>query len=228
MARWDPCDGPPEPGPVEPRKSALIARDRAIPTAAEVVTWHESGLGFPARPRRAQTARVIVHWTGGERGAEGLHQTLSRRGLSVHFGVEHDGTVYQFMDADRTGAHAKSWNLDSIGIEVCCKGIAPASPRWPRREHAETIHGRRVRVLGWYPAQLAATAALCETLCRTFGLPLRVPREGDGMLAEAWPPRRMRAFRGVVGHYQTTARKLDPGVLVMQQLHDAFAPQVNA
>jgi N-acetylmuramoyl-L-alanine amidase len=61
------------------------------------------------------------------------------RGLSVHFMLDLDGTIYQTLDLKEGAWHATKANGRSIGIEIANIGTAPADgpnkfDRWYRRE----------------------------------------------------------------------------------------------
>ena len=49
-----------------------------------------------------------------------LLQSLKQRGISVHFAIDNDGTIYQFMDCNHIAWHAGSskWNNNSVGVEI--------------------------------------------------------------------------------------------------------------
>ncbi len=71
-----------------------------------------------------------------------------RRGLSVHFMLDLDGTIYQTLDLADTAWHAKQANPRSIGIEIANLGAYPpdaASPldAWYERDDRGTV---RIRI----------------------------------------------------------------------------------
>ena len=51
-------------------------------------------------------------------------------GLSVHFMVDADGTIYQTLDLLERAYHAEEVNSDSIGVEICNRGRVDCS-EWP-------------------------------------------------------------------------------------------------
>ena len=52
--------------------------------------------------------------------AESCYKVLTKRGISVHFSIDNDGTIYQFMDMNDIAWHAggKTWNDRSLGVEI--------------------------------------------------------------------------------------------------------------
>ncbi|HEX2860055.1 MAG TPA: peptidoglycan recognition family protein [Lacunisphaera sp.] len=66
-------------------------------------------------------------------------QVLQRRGLSAHFLLDVDGTIYQTLDLQERAWHAGSSNDRSIGIEMASLGAYPPDAagilsNWYRRE----------------------------------------------------------------------------------------------
>jgi N-acetyl-anhydromuramyl-L-alanine amidase AmpD len=53
------------------------------------------------------------------------------RGLSVHFMLDLDGTIYQTLDLKERAWHATSSNSRSVGIEIANMGAYPAAGRNP-------------------------------------------------------------------------------------------------
>lgn len=197
----------------------IVVRGQPVACDANVRTWSDTGIGFVTRPRRTQTRGIVLHWTGGEAGGRGVYQTLVERGLSVNFCVDQDGSVWQYCDADRMTAHAGgvdavlSANPWAVGIEIVNRG-SPLQPDHGvhREQTLDTIHGKLVHVTSFLPEQIAAALALCEALCKAFGLPMDVPRDHDGMLECGLMNRvELASFRGVLGHYHNNPMKTDPG-----------------
>ncbi len=135
-------------------------------TGTRVVTWEEAKgyNAYPkerrmvprptstrdaARPRETQpewTVRrlgkvvdqVVLHYD-----ACGLSklcfEALQSRGLSAHFLIDVDGTIYQTLDLQERALHATTSNDRSIGIEIANIGAYPPDAtqpleRWYRRD----------------------------------------------------------------------------------------------
>ena len=43
-------------------------------------------------------------------------------GLSAHFMIDADGTIYQTLDLVTRAYHAEEADTDSIGVEICNRG----------------------------------------------------------------------------------------------------------
>jgi N-acetyl-anhydromuramyl-L-alanine amidase AmpD len=174
-----------------------------------------------ARRRTAPCTLGVLHWTGGEGSGEQVHRVLAARGLSIHFCVDPEGTIYQYADPARVAcAHAgRGANDLSWGVEVSCYGFTVGGRPPPvvardREEYETTIHGRRARVADFRPAQYAALDVLCDVLSGTLGIP-RAVWPGP---AERVPWARLKAFHGIVGHMHISTRKLDPGTRPLERL----------
>lgn len=142
------------------------------------------------REQRGAWHGVGIHWTGGERGYEGVRETLRAARLSVHFVVEKTGRIVQLADLATITAHiGKIGNPRFIGIEVVCRGFAtPADVRgsdlrdrdaldWsePRDVYRDYIGRHRTGFASFSPEQVRSVLILCETLAGIFGFPRQIP-----------------------------------------------------
>jgi Negative regulator of beta-lactamase expression len=144
----------------------IIVAGKRFHTGTRVVTWMEPGgyNGYPEgrrmvpRPTSLRDAKKprdeTPEWTVRRLGkvvdqfvlhydACGLSKicfdVLHARGLSVHFLLDVDGTIYQTLDLQERALHATTSNDRSIGIEIANIGAYPpdaAQPleRWYRRD----------------------------------------------------------------------------------------------
>lgn len=71
------------------------------------------------------------------------------RGLSVHFMLDLDGTVYQTMDLARRGRHATIANDRSIGIEIAQMGAYEDPKRLKQWYVPDGEGGTRIRLSKW-------------------------------------------------------------------------------
>lgn len=71
--------------------------------------------------------KLVIHAIGEYIGGEGWKhhavQHLNREKLSAHLVIGPDGKKYKCRDYNRIAWHAKGHNTNSIGIEVCVKGV---------------------------------------------------------------------------------------------------------
>jgi N-acetyl-anhydromuramyl-L-alanine amidase AmpD len=143
----------------------MVVAGRFFPTDTRIVTWQDTG-GYNAYPRdhtptlknheprvlpaggkgrppdlrslRTVVDQIVLHYDG--LGLSSLcFDILQRRGLSAHFLLDVDGTVYQTLDLQERAWHATTSNNRSVGIEIANIGAYPAVEiknilRWYERQ----------------------------------------------------------------------------------------------
>jgi len=192
--------------------------------------------GLTARATRYRTRRLL----GGETGLARLKQVVrqmvvhldgclsakmcfdvlhNQRGLSVHFLVDNDGTIYQTLDLLHCAFHAGGVNELSIGVELQNRGDAARCPKaYPDGRQTVTcrVHGVQFLAYDFTEAQYEAMVRLCRALTRLLDIPLSVPQQGGRPVWTVIP--NVRSFAGFVGHYHITDSKWDPGPWDFQRL----------
>jgi N-acetylmuramoyl-L-alanine amidase len=142
-------------------------------------------------------------------------------GLSAHFMIDTDGTIYQTLDLLERAYHAEQENSISVGVEICNRGRynpdemhkLPAEWRTrPRR--VVIINGARYDAYDFRPEQYESIVAITRTLLRIFPkMKPEVPeKSGEVILDTLENP---LAFSGIVGHLHVDLdkQKWDPGAL---------------
>jgi N-acetyl-anhydromuramyl-L-alanine amidase AmpD len=145
-------------------------------------------------------------------------------GLSAHFMIDADGTIYQTLDLVERAFHAEEANSDSIGVEICNRGRVDRS-EWPklpadyrtRVTREVTINGERHEAYEFRPEQYESLIALTRTLLRLFPKIKPVVPELDGHPIMDTLPDPL-AFSGILGHLHIERKKWDPGALDWQRL----------
>ena len=147
-------------------------------------------------------------------------RVLNKRGISVHFCIDNDGTIYQMLDTNHAAWHAgsKKWNHSSIGVEIA-NAYYPKYQNWYSKNgfgerpiiSNEYIHGREMDpFLGFYDVQLEALKALWAACNEGLGIPLKCPLDSDGnTLKKVSTSAAANRFKGFVSHYHLTSRKID-------------------
>ncbi|HEY0711712.1 MAG TPA: peptidoglycan recognition family protein, partial [Polyangia bacterium] len=151
-------------------------------------------------------------------------------GLSAHFMIDADGTIYQTLDLTERALHAGPANEASIGVEICNRADAsrneldrlPAEYR-TRPVRDVVINRRTYRAFDFRPEQYSSIIALTRTLIRVFPQirPAIPEKDGEPFLEALANP---GAFEGIVGHLHVDprARKWDPGAFDWRRLLDAL------
>jgi len=190
----------------------------------KIIDGRELGLWFDGTTKRAAATRYLaLHWTGGSDAgtvvdqATRVYATLVARGDSIHFVGCADGTFVQMADLDAHCVHVGSaHNDDSIGCEFVCPGSSGLAPAVPRPLFQSIVHGAPVTYWGFTSAQVRAAAQLAQAILWRYGISyLGTPV----CLDDTKPP----SFDGgVIGHFQVSGDKVDPGPATMVQVRSAM------
>jgi N-acetyl-anhydromuramyl-L-alanine amidase AmpD len=166
---------------------------------------------------QAVIRQFVLHHDGCPTAASCFNVLHNERGLSCHFLLDNDGTIYQTVDLAFMAFHAAGFNASSIGIEMCNRGDAKQWPDFYRQrgEKRETttcrIHGHTYLAFEYTDAQYEALKALARGITRALpNLPVEYPQESPGYQSWAVLPG-VHGYAGLMGHYHTTTRKWDPG-----------------
>jgi len=193
----------------------------------KVVLWDQTG-GLGIGPGRyydysGQAERVptmfVNHWDVCL-SAESCASVLNNRGISVHFCLDNDGTIYQLLDTQHGGWHCSKsqGNRKSIGIEIS-NAYYPKYQDWyvrngfgerPFQENGE-VHGRTLDPFLWfYPVQIDALKALWKAVHEGLGIPLEYPKNDDGThCTTVHSGCEKGAFQGFCNHYNFVKTKID-------------------
>jgi len=116
----------------------VIAGRKTYSTSTEGYTENEYGYmqrgGLVSISRGSKEMdTIVIHYTV-THNVDEAYSALARRGLSYHYVIEKDGTIYQFIDEERAAQHAgckgkdpkkcpTSYNQRSIGISLVSCGF---------------------------------------------------------------------------------------------------------
>ena len=203
----------------------------------KTITWlHEDGLSlkdgtFRHVNMKRYPSMFVVHWDVCL-SSQSCASVLNKRGISVHFCIDNDGTIYQLLDTVHIGWHAGNSivNAQSVGVEISNayytkyqrvyerRGFGPRPVIEDAKVHGSTLEPH----LGFYPVQIEALKALTKALNGYYGIPLKCPVDGDNkMLTTVSEDAAEGEFSGVLHHYHLTRRKIDcAGVDLVEILED--------
>ncbi len=179
------------------------------------------GMNPPLDAVKSVIKQFVVHHDGCSSADMCFSVLQNERGLSCHFLIDNDGTIYQTIDLSLMAYHAAEWNVSSIGVEFCNRGDAKKEPNYyssgragPRRDVKPCkINGHTILAFDYTPAQYEAFIKLARALQRLLpNLPAEFPQSGAGV--QSWDTMPMSAsfsFSGYIGHYHLTNQKWDPG-----------------
>lgn len=181
--------------------------------------------GFGKMPPLDATKAVIKQFVLHHDGCSSADMCFSvlqnERGLSVHFLLDNDGTIYQTIDLALMAYHAADWNIASIGIEMCNRGDALKEPHFydsgrfgPKRDiKLCKINGNTMKAFDYTKEQYESLGKLVRELRKLLpNLPTEFPQSSPGVQSWATLPRSASFnFSGYLGHYHLTEQKWDPG-----------------
>lgn len=181
-------------------------------------------------PSKRDVSMFVVHWDVCL-SSKTCFNILKKRGLSVHFMIDNDGTIYQLVDTQHATWHAgnRAVNNKSVGVEISNayypkfqkvyeqRGFGPR-PIWTN----DVTHAKEFgdKFLGFYDVQLEALKALTKALHDTHNIPLETPQEGGKLIKTVHQDSKMARFKGVVNHFHLTTRKIDCAGLELDRIVD--------
>ena len=191
----------------------------------KVVLWDEPGglksnkgtyWDYSGQPPRDVTM-FVNHWDVCL-SAKSCSSVLNKRGISVHFCIDNDGTIYQLADMQHGCWHAGSHTINgnSVGVEISNAFYLKYQDWYTKRFGARPIiddavvHGKKLEThLGFYPAQIEALKALWEAVSNACDIPLEAPTKNGELDTGENKDVSSGQFEGFVNHYNITARKID-------------------
>ena len=149
-----------------------LRRDGLTPEELERVR----GGGWDLPTRRKTIDQFVVHYDAAGFSKNCFKTLQDFRGLSVHFMLDIDGTIYQTLDLKERASHATIANSRSVGIEIANVGAYSPGPRRALNE--------------WYPRDASGQPYL--RVPERFGDPMLFTKNFTGR------PARPEPVRGVV------------------------------
>ena len=169
--------------------------------------------GFTKKIHLRKPKMFICHWDVCLNSSS-CFKVLQKRGLSIHFTIDNDGTIRQHLDMNHVAYHAGSrkWNEASIGVELS-NAYYPKYNNWYKRHgfgerplvEGAKVHGKTLDpFLDFYPVQIEALKALIKAVHKATGIKLAAPTT-----TTTSRPAVLAKFDGVINHYHLTKNKID-------------------
>jgi hypothetical protein len=202
------------------------------------VLWSEKGglqsksghyYDYSGRPKR-KIRYFVNHWDVCL-SSKSCQSVLDRRGISVHFLIDNDGTIYQTLDMQHAAWHAGSsrTNRPSVGVEIS-NAYYPKYQDWyksngfgPRPTIDDAwVHGSKLDpFLGFYPEQIKAAQALWKAINGATGIPYECPTNQFGKTSTKYEQEVAYGnYSGFVSHYHVSKAKIDCAGLELKELLD--------
>lgn len=193
----------------------------------KVVLWPEQGgleatpgnyYSYSGRPKR--NIRLFVNHWDVCLSSRSCQRVLDKRGISVHFLIDNDGTIYQTLDMQHGAWHAGSERVNraSVGVEVS-NAYYTKYQSWYERNGFGTrplvkdawVHGNKLdEFTDFYPVQIAALKALWRAINSATGIPYEAPlNQFDSTSTKYEQNVKYGSFSGFVSHYHVSKSKID-------------------
>jgi|MDSW01.2.fsa_nt_gb hypothetical protein len=211
------------------------------------VLWSEKGgieakrghfYDYSGRPKR-KLRYFVNHWDVCL-SSHSCQNILDKRGISVHFLIDNDGTIYQTLDIQHAAWHAGSarTNRPSIGVEIS-NAYYPKYQDWyikngfgPRPIIEDAwVHGTKLnQFTGFYPEQIEALKSLWKAIKAATDIPYKTPTNQFGKTSTKYEQEVAYGnFSGFVSHYHVSKRKIDcAGLDIAALLEDLEEEEKNS
>jgi len=205
----------------------------------KVILWDES-TGFKSnkgcytdysgKPDRKPTF-FVNHWDVCLSSAS-CAKVLNKRGISVHFLIDNDGTIFQTLDTQHKAWHAgipryEGGNPKGIGVEISNAYYLKYQDWYVNHGYGKRpiqenglVHGRvRAPFLDFYPIQIEALKALWKAIHVGLEIPLEYPKDLNGQFDTGLNKDCERGkFHGFCNHYNFIKSKIDCAGLDLPEL----------
>ena len=184
-----------------------------------------SGYKKITKPRKPKM--FVCHWDAALN-ADSCYRILRKRGLSVHFTIDNDGTIFQYLDMNHIAYHCGGrHNPTTVGVEIS-NAFYPKYQSWyqkhgfgkrPMVKDAH-VHGKPMKPFtDFYPAQVDALKALMKAVHQALEIPLKCPLDSNGdTLYTVDSKASKNRFNGFISHYHISKGKIDCANLDLKAL----------
>jgi len=165
--------------------------------------------------------QFFLHHDGMYHARDTFNVLHNQRGLSVHFILDDDGTLYQTLDIKEKAWHGGSNNPISIGIEIANRANAGKYPDaydeyhqkkykvGPRKKMEDIIQGERFKGFCFNDAQYNTLINLGIGICSIFPINKDFPKNNSGNIIKHILSNPL-GHNGFICHYNTSKSKWDP------------------
>lgn len=192
-----------------------------------------------------QAVEIVLLHSDGMTTAKATHQVLVNRGLSTHFCVDWDGTIYQCADPGfHATLHGGEQNERSIGIDLnndlpdllgSERGKEYPYPpdqqdkKYKRRKSdVVAINGSKKQSFGYTDPQYVALTELLKVLCDVLDMPKEPPLDERGEVVDSMLED-VAGFQGFCAHWHTAPSRWDPGPgFDWQRVYHALRGEANS
>jgi len=212
----------------------------------KVVLWSEQGgletpagnyYSYSGRPKR--NIRLFVNHWDVCLSSRSCQRVLDKRGASVHFLIDNDGTIYQTLDMQHGAWHAGSERVNraSVGVEISNAYYTKYQSWYENNGFGERplvkdawVHGRKLgEFMDFYPVQIRALKALWAAIHKATEIPYESPQNQFGSTSTKYEQDvKYGNFSGFIGHYHVSKNKIDCAGLDIKALLQETVDQESA
>jgi hypothetical protein len=206
---------------IQPGEKAILYKGKKFPIKWDKVVLpsdpggmqHDNG--YQHMKRKRNISMFVAHWDVCLN-SKSCFRVLNKtsRSASIHFAIDNDGTIYQFLDMNHIAWHAskRSVNKKSVGVEIS-NAYYPKYQNWYKKNGFgerpmitdAKVHGKKMEpFMDFYPVQKEALKALMEAVHNALDIPLEAP-EGDTVVKEVASGK----YKGFVHHFNVVKNKID-------------------
>ena len=179
--------------------------------------------GVTKNSRKRTIKSFVTHWDVCLNSMS-CARVLAKRGVSVHFCIDNDGTIIQLHDLNDSCWHAGNRNVNrySVGVEIS-NAYYPKYQSWYKRNVGKErpimsgalAQNKKLDDFTWfYPEQIAALKALYKAIHEGCDVPLEAPVTKWAYDSEAASGR----FKGFMNHFHCSKKKIDCGGLDIEEI----------
>jgi peptidoglycan hydrolase-like protein with peptidoglycan-binding domain len=206
---------------IQPGEKVILYKGKKFPIKWDkvVLPTDDGGMqhdnGYQHMKRKRKVSMFVAHWDVCLN-SKSCFRVLNKtsRSASIHFAIDNDGTIYQFLDMNHIAWHAskRSVNKKSVGVEIS-NAYYPKYQNWYKKNGFgerpmitdATVHGKKMEpFMDFYPVQKEALKALMEAVHNALDIPLEAP-EGDTVVREVASGK----YKGFVHHFNVVKNKID-------------------
>ena len=206
---------------IQPGEKAILYKGKKFPIKWDkvVLPTDDGGMqhdnGYQHMKRKRKVSMFVAHWDVCLN-SKSCFRVLNKtsRSASIHFAIDNDGTIYQFLDMNHIAWHAskRSVNKKSVGVEIS-NAYYPKYQNWYKKNGFgerpmitdATVHGKKMEpFMDFYDIQKEALKALMEAVHNALDIPLEAP-EGDTVVKDVASGK----YKGFVHHFNVVKNKID-------------------
>ena len=215
---------------IQPGEKAILYKGKKFPIKWDkvVLPTDDGGMqhdnGYQHMKRKRKVSMFVAHWDVCLN-SKSCFRVLNKtsRSASIHFAIDNDGTIYQFLDMNHIAWHAskRSVNKKSVGVEIS-NAYYPKYQNWYKKNGFgerpmitdATVHGKKMEpFMDFYDIQKEALKALMEAVHNALDIPLESP-DGDTVVREVASGK----YKGFVHHFNVVKNKIDCAGLDLKKI----------